>query len=67
MQVSLKGETGFISYFNLEYRIVEINFRFHLITRKHFYGVHFLNKSVKSFVIFHHLFQPEEETILIIV
>ena len=46
MQVSLKGETGFVSYFNLEYRIVEKNFRYHLITMRHFYGVNFLNKSV---------------------
>ena len=34
----------------------------HLIPMKHFYGVQFLNKSVKWFVIFHQLFQSAEET-----
>ena len=29
---------------------------------RHFYGVQFLNKSEKSFVIFHQLFQSAEET-----
>ena len=29
---------------------------------RHFYAVQFLNKSEKSFVIFHQLFQSAEET-----
>lgn len=37
------------------------NFRIHLISMRHFYGVEFLNKSEKSFIIFHWLFQPAEE------
>ena len=38
------------------------NFRIHLIPMRHFYGVQFLNKSVKSFVIFYQLFQSAKET-----
>ena len=38
------------------------NFRIHLKPMRHFYGVQFLNKSVKSFVIFHQLFQSTNES-----
>ena len=31
-------------------------------TKRHFYGVQILNKSLKSYLIFHQLFQPAEET-----
>ena len=41
---------------------VEINFRIHLIQMMRMYCVQFLNKSVKSFVIFHLFFQSAEET-----
>ena len=40
-------------------------FRIHLVPMKNVYDVQFLNKSLKSFVIFHQLFQPAaEETLL---
>ena len=32
---------------------------------RHFYGVQYLNKSVKSFVMFHLLFQSAEETFVL--
>ena len=31
----------------------------------HYYSEQFLNKSVKSFVIFHQIFQSEEETMIL--
>ena len=57
----LKGETSYVTYLKWERSIVEKNFRIYLIPIKHFYSVHFLNKSVKSFVIFHQLFRPAGE------
>jgi len=41
------------------------NFRIHLKPIRHFYGVQFLNKSVKSFVIFHLLFQSADKPFVI--
>ena len=41
------------------------NFRIHLIPMRHFYVVQLFNNSVKSIVIFHKLFQSEEETVLL--
>jgi len=38
-----------------------------LIPLRHFYGVQFLNMTVKSFVIIHQLFQSAEETCLTII
>ena len=42
--------------------IMETNFRIHLIPMRHFYGVQFINKSVKFLVILQLLFQSAEET-----
>ena len=47
---------------DMVFGIREKTLRIHLILMRDVYGVQFLNKSVKSFVIFHQLFQSEEET-----
>ena len=56
--LDLKGETGYVTYLSWKCSILEKNFRIHLILMRHFYGVQFLNRSVNSVIIFHHLFQP---------
>ena len=55
-----------MSVVELKVQYCRENFRIHLIPMRHFYGVQFLNKSVKSFVIFHQLFQSAEEKYLMI-
>ena len=47
---------------DMVFGIREKTLRIHLILMRDVYGVQFLNKSVKSFVIFHQLFQSAEET-----
>ena len=47
----LKGEAGYITYLNWECSNMEKNFRIQFWY--HFYGVQFLIKSFKPFVIFH--------------
>ena len=59
--------TSSVTYLSWKCNIAENNFRIHLIPIRHFYGVQFLNKSVKSFVIFHQLFQSAEETFFTII
>ena len=58
---ALKGETGYVTYLNWECSIVEKKIRINLLPMRHFYGVLFINKSVKSFVIFYQLFQRAEK------
>ena len=60
--IHLKGETNFVTYLSGKCSILEKNYRIHLIPMRYFYGVQFLNKSVKSSVIFHQFFQPAEKT-----
>ena len=55
----LKEEAGCVTYLNWECSILERKFRNHLIPMGYFYGVQFLNKSVKSFVIFHQFFSQQ--------
>jgi len=62
--VSLKGRDRLCNIFELRMQYFrEKIFRISLIQMRHFYGVLFINKSVKSFVIFYQLFQRAEKLI----
>ena len=60
MQFVFNGSDWLDMVVELKVQYYKENFRIHLILIRHFYGVQFLNKSVKLFVIFFQLFESAE-------